>query len=360
MAISLIEHNGMLTNKIVGTFNEDNAPKEGFAALFPRETTPSFFVDVRVKRGTRRIAEDVLLFTEGNKAKATKLTEHIYQPPFYREEYDFVRDEVYMRALELDAFTNPTANRMIAQNAIDVLRDNRYAIERAILKQMAQVLQTGIVTLKNGDNIDYRRKAASIVNVSTSGGYWSASTTATPLANIAAGGLFLRNTGKSGGNILNLIGGSSAIQALLATDEVKQLADIRYIERVNVGFPEYNDSIGFTYNGQIAAGDFRINLWSYDDMYDDSNGTGQYFLDQNKVILLPSDFRGKTVFGGLPDMVDRTVGGVSTKIPAVKEAEFLLRGYYDEKTISSTLELTSRPLVVPFTIDKIYTMQVLA
>ena len=78
------------------------------------------------------------------------------------------------------------------------------------------------------------------------------------------------------------------------------------------------------------------------------------------VIVLPSDFQGKTVFGGLPYMRETNIGGQVAKIPGVIEADFLLRAYDDEKTISSTLELTSAPLVIPFTIDKIYTMQVLA
>jgi len=59
-------------------------------------------------------------------------------------------------------------------------------------------------------------------------------------------------------------------------------------------------------------------------------------------------------------MRQANIGGATVKVPGVMEADFLLRGYDDEKTISSTLELTSAPLVVPFTIDKIYTLKVLA
>lgn len=361
MAISIIEHNGMLTNKIVGTFNEDIPVRAGFSGWFPRETTPSLLVDVRVKRGSRKVAVDVLRFTEGNKTKSTRLTEHLYQPPFYRQEYDFVRDEIYMRALEFGSFTSPTANRMIAQSALDSLRENRDMIERAIRLQQAQVLQTGIVTLKNGDNIDFRRKAASIVDVSVGAGeYWSNPTTSTPLADIAKGGVFLRNIGNATGNVLNMIGSSVAIQNFFASDEVKESADFRWIERINVGFPEFSESTGFTYNGQVAAGDFRVNIWTYSEIYEDEAGNTEYYLDEGNVILLPVDFQGKTVFGALPSMVERTVGGVTTKIPAAVESEFLLRGYYDEKTISSTLELTSAPLVIPITIDKVYTMKVLA
>jgi hypothetical protein len=50
---------------------------------------------------------------------------------------------------------------------------------------------------------------------------------------------------------------------------------------------------------------------------------------------------------------------MTTMIPTVIEADYLLRPYYNERTIDSGIELTSRPLVVPTTIDKIYTLKVL-
>lgn len=361
MAISIIEHNGMLTNKIVGTFQEDIPVRAGFSAWFPRETTPTFLVDIRVKRGTRKIAVDVERFTEGNKTKSSRLTEHLYKPPFYRQEYDFVRDEIFMRALELNILGNAASNKSLGQSALDSLRENRDMIERAIRKQQADVLQDGIVRLKNGDNIVYRRKAESMVDVSTGAGeYWSNSASSTPLADIAKGGVFLRNIGNSSGNTLNMVASSAAIQAFFASAEVKASADFRWIERINVGFPEFNDATGFTYQGQVAAGDYRVNIWSYNELYEDENGNNIPYLAEGNVVLLPADFQGKTVFGALADMSQKNIGGTSVLVPTAVESEFLLRGYADEKTISSTLELSSAPIVIPITIDKMYTMKVLA
>ncbi|MCV5968866.1 major capsid protein, partial [Lactococcus petauri] len=76
---------------------------------------------------------------------------------------------------------------------------NRDMIIRAIRKQQADVLQTGIVTLNNGDNIDYKRLPSSMVNVSTGGVYWGTAATATPITDIRKGMDFLRNIGNSGG-----------------------------------------------------------------------------------------------------------------------------------------------------------------
>jgi hypothetical protein len=360
MAISIIEHTSVMTSKVVGSFKEIIPVAEGFSSWFPRDTTPSFYVDIRVKRGSRKIAVDVVRFTEGQATKQTKLTEDKYLPPYYELEYYFNRDEIYMRALEMGGLSSPTGNRMIAQNALDNLVEQKNMIERAIRKQQAEVLQTGIITLVNGDNIDFRRKAASIVDVSTDGGYWSNKTTATPLANLAKGGKFLRNVGTATGNVLNYVGRSETIAALMATDDFKANADWRHIDRMNIGMPEFSDATGFTFNGQFAAGDFRINLWSYDELYEDENGADVYYLNTGIVVLLPVNFQGKTVFGALPGMANSTIGGAATKIPAAIEADYLIRPFYDERTISSGMKMSSAPIVLPITIDRIYTLKVLA
>lgn len=361
MAISIIEHNSVMTTKVVGAFKEVIPVANGFSQWFPRETTPSFYVDVRVQRGTRKIAVDVVRFTEGQATKMTKSTENKYLPPYYELEYFFNRDEIYMRALEFGSLNSANGNRMIAQNALDNLVEQRHMIERSIQKQFAEVLQTGIITLVNGDNIDYRRKATSMVDITADGGvYWSDTANATPLADIAKGGVFLRQVGTASGNALNLIARSSVIANLMATADYKNQADYRWIERMNIGMPQFTEATGFTYSGQIAAGDFRVNLWSYDEFYETEDGTSVYYLDSDNAILLPENFIGKTVFGALPGMKDSSVGGVDTKIPTAVESEFLIRAFYDERTISSGMKMSSAPIVIPITVDRIYTMKVIA
>jgi hypothetical protein len=360
MAISIIEHTPAMTSKVVGAFKEIIPVSEGFSQWFPRETTPSFYVDIRVRRGTRKIATDVVRFTEGKATKNAKITESKYLPPYYELEYFFNHDEIYMRSLEFGTLSSPQANKLISQNALDNLVEQRNMIERAVRKQQAQVFQTGVITLINGDSIDFKRKAESIVDVSGSNPYWNNASTAKPLDDIAAGGVFLRNTGTALGNELNLITRSGNISKLLATDQVKELGDYKWIERVNIGFPEFTESTGFTFHGQVAAGDFRVNLWSYDDIYENEDGTNSYYLDDDNVILLPKNFEGKTIFGALPGMSNASIDGMATKVPAAIEAEFLIVPFYNERTISSGIKMSSAPIVIPITVDRIFTMKVIA
>lgn len=363
MAISIIDHSAKLTSKIVGKFEEMIPVRAGFSRWFPRETTSTLEVDVEVQRDNDLIAVDVVRFTEGNKNKFSKVSEHKYIPPYFKEDYDFQRDQVYMNTIALGVgMENQNVNRVIATNALKNVNKNRDKVERAIRKQQSDVLQTGIVTLVNGDSINFGRKASSMVNVDTLGEYWSVAASATPLTDIRKGMDFLRNVGNSGGSTVNVVMRTAALEAFLATTQIKEQGAnvIQQIQRINIAMPQFTESSGFAFHGQVAAGDFAVNLWTYNEKYTDANGTTQYYLAENLVVMIPDDFKGKTIFGGLPTMVTNTVGGVSVDMPAIVESEYLIRSYSDKRTVSSTIELSSAPLVVPFTIDKIYTMQVLA
>lgn len=363
MAISIQDHSALLTQKVVGKFEEMIPVKTGFGGWFPEETTPTLEIDVEVQRDNDLIATDVVRFTEGSKTKSTKLTEHKYIPPYFKLDYDFQRDQVYQNTIARGVgLGSADVNRAIALNAFKQVAKNRDMVLRAIRKQQADVLQTGIVTLDNGDNVVYRRKAASMVNVSVGGNYWSVSASATPITDIRKGMDFLRNVGNSGGSSVNVVMRSAALEAFLASTQVKEQGPnvIQQIQRININMPQFDGVSGFAFHGQIAAGDFTVNLWTYNEKYTDASGATQYYLAENKVVMIPDDFQGKTVFGGLPTMRSVSIGGVTEDIPAIAEAMYLIRSYSDKKTMSSTIELTSAPLVVPFTIDKIYTMQVLA
>lgn len=356
--ISIQEHSARIAKKVVGRFVEDIPVRSGLSAFFPTETTPTLYVDVEVERDNDLIAVDVQRFTEGNKNKFTRATEKTYIPPFFKEDYDFARDEIYMSTVALGVTTAPSANQAIAQNALKNVRKNRKKIERAILKQQADVLQTGIVQLKNGDNIDFKRKAASIVDLGVNG-YWS-TTTVDIKAQLATAMRFLRDEGNSTGSVINMIMRGEAMTALLNNEKLAKALDNRKMDRDKIVAPQFSESTGMAFHGQLSAGDFNINLWTYNEKYTDANGNTAYYLDSSNAIILPNDFMGKTIFGGLPYMRKVSTGGATVMVPGVIEKDYLLRGYDDQKTISSTLELTSAPLVVPFTIDKIYTMQVLA
>lgn len=356
--ISLQEHSKALSSKVIGKFQEDIPVRSGFAGFFPSVKTATLLVDVEVQRDSDTIAVDVQRFTEGNKNKYSKSTEHKYMPPFYEEDYDFATDDVYMNTVALGVTDQQAVNQAIAENSIKGVRGNKKKIDRAIVKQHADVLQTGVVTMKNGDSIDFRRKAASMKDVGAAQ-YWDVDGS-DPVAALRGGMKFLREEGNSSSSTVNVVMRGDAMNSFLNNDKVGKFIEARRMNRIDIVQPQFDNATGMTFHGQVSAGDFMVNLWTYEEKYTNEAGETIYYLDRENVIMLPGDFQGKTVFGGLPYLRESSVGGVATKMPGVKKADFMLRSYSDEKTLSSGLKLSSAPLAVPFTIDKIATLKVLA
>lgn len=359
MAISIQEHGNLMTTKVASKFKEIIPVRSGFGSVFPRETTPTYYVDVMVQRGSRKIAPDVQMYTEGVKTKQSKLSLKKFEPPFFNLGYNFRNDDAFINSLVLGAFSSPLANKAIHDAAVNGVMENKNLIERSIAKQQADVLQTGIITLISGDNIDYKRKSESM-NVLSGDALWSASATATPISDLREGVKFLRETGNSGSSKVNCFMSELAFDYFLKTTEVKDYADFRRVEHIDIKMPEWNEASGMTFQGRVGAGALVLDIYTYNELYEEfETESTHYYLDQENVILLPDDFQGKTVFAGLPAFEEGSIAGTTTMIPTVIETDYLIRPYYNERTIDSGIDLTSRPLVVPTTIDKIYTAKVL-
>jgi len=161
------------------------------------------------------------------------------------------------------------------------------------------------------------------------------------------------------GGVVNIFMRGEVFEAMMETDQMKEVANFRRIEHIEIAMPQFSELSGMTYQGRVAGTDRVVNVYTYDETYEDASGNNVYYLDLGNVVMIPNDFKGKTIFGALMAEGTATVGGVTEMVPALVEADFLLRAYSDRKTLSSTLELTSAPLVVPFTIDKIYTTKVM-
>lgn len=358
MPISIIDHTAELTSRVVSVFKEEVPVLSGFSSFFPSETTPTLEVVIEVERDDELMAIDVERFTEGNPNKSTKSSQNIYIPPFFNEEYYLQKDTVYMNYVGAGVLNSPVANKSIVKSVSKALKTNRKKIQRAILLQQTQFLQTGIVRMKNGDNIDYRRKPESI-SVLTGANLWSASTTCKPITDLRAGVKFLREVGRSGAAATNVFMSDEAYIAFLNSEEVKSYGDWRRIEQLNINMPVLDQSTGMTFQGQVAAGPLVLNIYTYNDYYNNGTGTLVKYFDIDKIVLIPSDFMAKTVFGGLVDTASGSIEGVDLDMPVLVEAEYLIRSFSDKKTMSSGIQLMSAPLIVPVTIDKVYTLKVL-
>jgi len=225
-------------------------------------------------------------------------------------------------------------------------------IERAIEKQCAEIFDNGKITLKNGTAIDFKRKAGSMVDLGA-GQYFA--NAIDPFKKLEAGCQWLRETGKAQGNVFNAIFGQTALADFLG--------NAKFIERQNlvnmsldlVMAPQRN-AVGGTYHGQITVGAYKVNLWSYPEVYESINGSGakvvSKYVNDKKVVLLPEATKFIEVYATVPQVFKGAITPVA--------AEFVFGEYVDDRDTSHIFDVKSAPICVPVAIDHIYTMQAVA
>ncbi len=357
MPISLVQHRAAITQSVIAFFQDDTTPLEGLAAFFPVKTSPDKFLSIEVRRGRQLVAVDVSRY-DANRNTFSKSTEKIFQPPYFNEFFDFTSTDRYdmtWQAILSGGTPNVSDLQGLIKSGASYAVELKNKIARAKEIQRAAVLQTGIVTLVNGDSIDFKRKAASMVT-KTSTATWDNATTATPLTDLAAGGTFIRQVGLTKGkNVINAIMGQNAYANFMACDQVTNGAKFyNQILRTDIGMPQMDEVTGMTYMGRIGTGDFIFNLWTYADFYEDASGNKINYIDQDTVVLLPMDFEGYTAHAGVPSIMGDATNG---QVIMPTEGEYYVRDVIDPKRLTWEFYISSSPLAIPVSIDKLYTIK---
>jgi len=352
MAIPLNQHRIGITQTLIATFSDEKEPKDGLAAFFPTKTTKSKFVSIEVERNGVKMATDVQRCTDPHRNTFSVSTEKIFEPPYFNESFDFTACERY--DVTFGAGNAPTEidATMLVRDAQSKVRVIKNMIKRAIEFQRASVLQYGVVTLKNGTSIDYKRKAASMVAL-TGTAKWDAPTTCDPLVNLRTGCKFLREKGKSGASVVNGIFGENALDNLMKADSLTTQAAWLKINRYELNMPQFDDVSGMVFHGQVSTGDYKVNVWTYNETYEDpADGIEKPYIETNNVVLIPNDFKGVTSFAGVPSIQ----GDAENKYVAPMEGEFYVRDIIDQVRFSWDFIVSSAPLAIPVSIDRLYTI----
>jgi len=277
-----------------------------------------------------------------------------YQPAFYKEFFD---------ATQLDNFDNyqngsSTAAQIasLARTVAEKYVELRNKIERAKEKQCAQVFETGTVELINGDNIDYKRKAASMVDLAANGGYWT-NTSATIEAQLKAGAQFLRQEGKNGYPEINLVMSGTAFTYFKANAYFEKLANWQNVQLIDIKMPQ-TSAFGAAYHGVVVAGAYRFHIWTYDEVYEDEDGNMQRYLPEDTSFMVPvKGYDFEMSHGAVPQIM-RVNGG--RNIIGRGAAEYYQWDNVDTNEMAHYYNIASAPLAIPISVDQIYTMTVLS
>jgi len=347
MAIPAQDVQNLFTKKLIAIYREKNTPTEFLRSFFPAEESLTKEISIGVRRGTESVAIDVQRHSDGKLVTFNKSTEKIFVPPYYHQY--LVANEHRLYDTVISSGSAPAFAQLTAELAEDVV-DMRATIERAYEKQCAEVLTTGIVTLANGDNIDFKRKAGSLVDLVSAGGYWTTNTV-DPRAAFAAAGTFLRKEGKAVGGTFNAIVGSDVLNIMLNNTIFKAVQDLTRIDLGSIAMPQRN-AVGASLHGQISAGSYRFNIWTYEQYYTDSNGDQQQYIDPKKVIVLPETPMFKMGFAAVPQLIE------GNSIP--QSGAYLVQEFFDQRRTAHEIHIKSAGIAVPVAVDQIYTFKAIA
>ena len=356
--ISSVDARRLFTKTLIDVYREETIPTNFLRSFFPNRETSTKNVSIEVERGTEKLAVDVRRGTEGNRNEVVDFSEKIITPAYYREYFDatdlYFYDQLFgMGDIQMDEMTFAEWINEVSSK----IRMLQAKIERSIEKQAADVLEFGTVTLANATNINFRRKAASLVDLGA-GNYFS-DAGVNPIPAIEAGCNFLRTEGKMMGGIVNMIAGGSVLNGLLDNAEFRERANLRRVELVNMGLPQrISDAVGAAVHGQFSAGSYLVNLWTYPQFFDaPGSGASTPYVNDKKFILLPQNPRFVTAFGAVPKIIRDVRNAEFPEFIRQQRGAFTIGNYIEERTEEHIFDVKSAPITIPVAVDQIYTAQ---
>lgn len=354
MAISTASARGEFTKAVLGAIETYAEPTLFMKSFFKTKTTEALELSLEVRRRGRRMAVDVKRGTEGNITRADKSTEKIYIPPFYDEKFNLTNLEGYRRIFgESNEISGGHWARVVSKVGEEVAY-NVDAINRRYEKQASQALTTGIVTMKNGDDIDYLRKVESLVAFNAAHN-WGLNTV-NPGAIMETGAQFLVREGMvSPGTTFNVIMGRDAWNAFRANELRAAEGDIKDQKFQDLLSP-MNFGLGAVVMGRYSYGSYNFVIWGYEGVYENESGVTTEYMDPKKIIMLPNEQTFTFGFGGTPAEI--SVNG--TEMFGQMEGEFNYYKYNDMAKTASFFGVRSAGVAILDKIDTVWTAQVIA
>lgn len=345
---------------------EASAPMflSGFFRSPPENFHTTEEVEMDIQRDDEQVAIAITDLTQGpRKNESTRYTSKTFKPPIFDEETAVSAFEMIKRQAGQNPFTDPQFAANAVRQAFVAFRKLELKIRRAIELMAAQVLQTGVLTLKNEAGvtlytIDFQAKATHMKTVTTT---WAADGSAgDPLADIAALATVVRRDGKM--EPKRLIFGESARDRFLANAKVQKSLDLL---RLNIGniAPETRGQ-GATFIGRAFIGNYPFELWSYDGFYRDPvSGNHLPYVDDDNVIML-GDGRLDLTFGAIPMIVPPDQRAMPFLPPRIasegRGLDLTTNAWVTPDGKQVMVSAGTRPLVIPTAIDTFARLNVTA
>lgn len=351
----------LLLQAAIQAYKERRKPTTHMMGFFTEKTYGTSIIPLAVQRANGMAAVDVVRGTNGNKNQFSKWSEKEITPPEYHETFSINALRSYSRGFGGDSNSTPTSVQAeIATEIADGIISLKDMIVRAQEIQCVQALETGIVTLKNADSIDYKRKADSLLDGSAIGGYWISETCPIEKQLQRVGG-FIREEGANNATVIDATMSSNAWIALQNTKYFKDKANFQQVTLLAIGNPTGRN--GANFHGQITAGSFIFRIWTYDATYTTLVGgveTQTRLTDETKVVFTPVEGAKFEMAYGAVDTIVKSNGAnaMSGLVIAKSMADYFVWDDLDTKSRSHDIHIVSSPIARLITVDMVVTLKV--
>lgn len=360
MAISVSEARGLFTKYVAEYLEITPSPTMMLKSFFKTKTTDALEIGIEVKRHHERIAVDVLRGANGNMNAAGKSTQKLIIPPYFNEGFALNELDGYDRIAGQSGEISVSNFAKVVERAATRIQECKDSINRRYELMSAQVLTTGIVTLKNGDNIDFLRAGAS-KGVLGAGNWWTEAAV-DPHTTLEVAAKFIRTQGLYMGGEFNVILGAKAWNAFVNNPIVQKKNSILPWKLSDISSPIMFGSGGVLL-GRVTAGSFVFNMWSYPQFYNaagtDKTGKTPYIADEQMVVL-PNEMSFSFVYGGVPRIVRSTGSIAMPEYVEYASGEFMVDNFVDQRSMNHEFWVKSAGVPIPTQVDAIYNSQVVA
>lgn len=339
------------TEEMAAKYSERAVPKAYLQSFYTVVEKNTRYLNYEVKKYDESVAIDIVRGTESNMNKFSLEDNKIIDPPVFGEMFGATEMRSYETSWGSSNYS-ATAIASFMEEVIERMGVIQDKIDRAKELQCAQVLDTGIITLVNGDNLNFQRKAASMVdNVADGGVYWdSAPTTATPVADVEKMFIFARTVGRAQGGNARLIMGRRAFNAFIKTDEFKTRAGWMNTKLDDVKGQERN-SVGASYHGRADFGSWTADIWTYPEYYKNSSGVMVPYIDDRKIHLLGENIKFVMGHAGLPTLPPDGLPGFAESAKKQTKGSYIINEYIDRLKKAWLFEMCSSFVAMPVQIN---------
>lgn len=336
-------------------------------------------IDIDIQRGNKKLAVYIPRGTDAinvglNQALLEKFTADTKLFPLIEELTPITSDMITKRMPGEPVYA--PLSRVAKQTAL-AMKAHREHMNRIIRKMelsAAESIRTGFQTIHGGLAYDFYRLAAHNMTAATA---WSDTANAVCVTNLAAAGdLIFRNGNRRPTDVI--FSGQAWDEFILST-KVVALANSRRIVHFVADMQQdapggYDDWVraGAIYQGQVKAGDWKFNMWTYPAIYDTDADVQTQYLPDGEVVVIAKGARYDRYFGPQDRLeVDDTIfqrmfgiGDISGMSPNVVEsgifssAMFHVDAYGNKNNKAFTVRTQVAPIFPTTEVDTIVVINI--